>query len=339
MNEIEAIIFRIQNHKIKCNHPINSMTKMTEYLVTKWFGSFLLNEKGVKEKRLFPKNAEEIAKRLLAIQNGEILEEERELAKGKPIVGERRLESLGILDSNKMIQCEIASEKYDFDDVLLHEASIIAAEKKIKKEGKKKEKERQIEQLVKAMDDLLHISNLLSERLREWRNFKIDGKELAKIVNESGEYKKDIQPIRSLAKILLETLNVEKEMEKHIEEGMLAAAPNISELVGTTLGARLISLAGGVEKLAFMPSSTIQLLGAERALFRHLKSDAPPPKHGVIFQHELINRAPREQRGKIARALAAKISIAAKADAFTKKNIVEKLKMKLDERLREIEEK
>lgn len=314
------------------------MTKMTEYLVTKWFGSFLLNEKGVKEKRLFPKNAEEIAKRLLAIQNGEILEEERELAKGKPIVGERRLESLGILDSNKMIQYEIASEEYDFNDILLHEASIIAAEKKIKKEGGKKE--RQIEQLVKAMDDLLHISNLLSERLREWLHSKIDGKELAsKIVNESGEYEKDIQPIRSLAKILLETLNVEKEMEKHIEEGMLAAAPNISELAGTTLGARLISLAGGIEKLAFMPSSTVQLLGAERALFRHLKSDAPPPKHGVIFQHELINRAPREQRGKIARALAAKISIAAKADAFTKKNIVEKLKMKLDERLREIEEK
>lgn len=306
---------------------------MTEYLVTKWFGSFLLNEKGVKEKRLFPKNAKEIAKRLLAIQNGEILEEERELAKGKPIVGERRLESLGILDSNKMIQCEIASEGYDFDDILLHEASIIVAEKKVKKEGGKKE--RQIEQLVKAVDDLLHISNLLSERLREWLHSKIDGKELASKIVE-GQNMKEVQ---SLAKILLEIYDVEEEMEKHIEEGMLAAAPNISELVGTTLGARLISLAGGVEKLAFMPSSTIQLLGAERALFRHLKSDAPPPKHGVIFQHELINRAPREQRGKIARALAAKISIAAKADAFTKKNIVEKLKMKLDERLREIEEK
>ena len=309
------------------------MTEMTEYLVTKWFGSFLLNEKGVKEKRLFPKNAEEIAKRLLAIQNGEILEEERELAKGKPIVGEKRLESLGILDSNKMIQYEIASEGYDFDDILLHEASIIVAEKKVKKEGGKKE--RQIEQLVKAVDDLLHISNLLSERLREWLHSKIDGKELASKIVE-GQNMKEVQ---SLAKILLEIYDVEEEMEKRIGEGMLDVAPNISELVGTTLGARLMSLAGGIEKLAFMPSSTIQLLGAERALFRHLKSDAPPPKHGVIFQHELINRAPREQRGKIARALAAKISIAAKADAFTKKNIVEKLKMKLDERLREIEEK
>ncbi|MCL1978773.1 MAG: ribosomal biogenesis protein, partial [Methanomassiliicoccaceae archaeon] len=74
-------------------------------------------------------------------------------------------------------------------------------------------------------------------------------------------------------------------------------------------------LAGGLGRLSTLPSSTVQLLGAEKAMFRHLRSGKRPPKHGVIYQHPDVHRSPYWQRGKIARALAGKVLIAAKIDA------------------------
>ena len=98
---------------------------------------------------------------------------------------------------------------------------------------------------------------------------------------------------------------------------MKEEAPNVSSLTGPILGARLIALAGGLENLAKMPSSTIQVLGAEKALFRSLTTGARPPKHGVLFQHALVHGAKRSLRGKISRVLAGKIAIAARIDAFS----------------------
>jgi nucleolar protein 56 len=86
--------------------------------------------------------------------------------------------------------------------------------------------------------------------------------------------------------------------------------------MGGPLSARLISSAGGLDRLASLPSSTLQLLGAEKAMFRHLRSGKKPPKHGMIFQHPDIHRAPYWQRGNISRALAGKALIAAKVDRY-----------------------
>jgi len=85
-----------------------------------------------------------------------------------------------------------------------------------------------------------------------------------------------------------------------------------------------------------MPAGTIQMLGAEKALFRHMREGTLPPKHGIIFQHEMVNKAPKNKRGKIARLLANKISITSKADAFTKNFIADQIKRELDERYKEI---
>lgn len=100
-----------------------------------------------------------------------------------------------------------------------------------------------------------------------------------------------------------------------------------------------MSLAGGLKELAMMPASTIQVLGAEKALFRHLRTGAKPPKHGVIFQYPAINRSPWWQRGKIARALAGKLAIAARVDYFSGEYIGEELKKELEQRIQEIKEK
>lgn len=120
---------------------------------------------------------------------------------------------------------------------------------------------------------------------------------------------------------------------------MKEVAPNLRELVGSSLGARLIALTGSLEGLAKKPASTIQVLGAEKALFRSLKTGARPPKHGIIFQHQYIHNAPRWQRGKIARALAGKLSIAARVDAFHGEFVADSLKKILDKRVEDIQKK
>lgn len=93
-------------------------------------------------------------------------------------------------------------------------------------------------------------------------------------------------------------------------------APNLTKLLGEELAAELIAEARSLRKLAFMASSKIQVLGAEAALFRHLKKGAKPPKHGIISKHSSIQEA--ENKGKAARQLASKVSLAAKKDYFRK---------------------
>lgn len=146
----------------------------------------------------------------------------------------------------------------------------------------------------------------------------------------------DLDQIKAYADIYLRLDEYRSKLSEYIDEAMKDVAPNIRELVGPLLGARLIKLAGGLSRLAMLPASTIQVLGAEKALFRALRTGGKPPKHGVIFQFPEIFRAPRWQRGKIARALAAKLAIAAKADAFTGNFIAPKLKEDLLARIQEV---
>ena len=146
----------------------------------------------------------------------------------------------------------------------------------------------------------------------------------------------DIRQVKTLANIMLELYRLRQSLTEYVSHVMREVAPNITELVGPLLGARLLSLAGSLEDLAKLPASTIQVLGAEKALFRALRTGGKPPKHGIIFQFPEIHRAPRWQRGKIARALATKLAIAAKADYFTGRFIADKLKKVLMERIEEI---
>ena len=146
----------------------------------------------------------------------------------------------------------------------------------------------------------------------------------------------DLDAIRGLASIALDLYSLRRKLAEYVDEAMKEVAPNIRALVGPLLGARLIALAGGLKKLAMLPASTIQVLGAEKALFRALRTGGKPPKHGVIFQYPDIFRSPRWQRGKIARALAAKLAIAARIDAFTGEYKADMLKEELKKRIEEI---
>ena len=192
------------------------------------------------------------------------------------------------------------------------------------------------------------ITSKLAERLREWYSIhfpeldKIKSNELyAKLISEFGyknsiidsrildqdlKIKKsigadlndfDISILKEFAESLKSLQNTKKSLTEYVDEKMNDLAPNLRNLTGASLGAKLIAHVGGVKKLSMLPSGTIQVLGAEKALFRHLKTGERPPKHGVIFQHPEVRGAKWWIRGKIARALASKISLAVRKDVFS----------------------
>jgi nucleolar protein 56 len=149
----------------------------------------------------------------------------------------------------------------------------------------------------------------------------------------------DLTQIQTLSKNVLELYQLRQTLENYLDTTMEEVAPNIKAITGSLLGARLIALAGGLTNLAKMPASTIQVLGAEKALFRSLKTGTRPPKHGIIFQHASLHEAKKWQRGKIARAIAGKLAIAARTDAFGSRYIGEGLKADLEKRVEEIHQK
>ncbi|WP_226988713.1 hypothetical protein [Methanopyrus kandleri] len=150
---------------------------------------------------------------------------------------------------------------------------------------------------------------------------------------------KDLAAVQRIAEVARELYEIRRKTADYIDESMDDVAPNVKALVGPLIGARLIALAGGLKEMAKLPASTIQLLGAEKALFRHLTKGTKPPKHGVIFQHPLIHRSPWWQRGKIARALAGKLAIAARIDAYSGEYRGDELRRQLEQRVKEIKEK
>jgi nucleolar protein 56 len=140
--------------------------------------------------------------------------------------------------------------------------------------------------------------------------------------------------VQSIAKQILEMSEIRKAIENHIESEMNTVAPNLAAILGTAVGARILAKAGSIKKLATMPASTVQILGAEKALFRSLKTGTQPPKHGILFQHPTVHAAPRWQRGKMARAIAAKAAIASRVDVYgagRNRTLLEKLNVRVTE--------
>ncbi|MFW9986389.1 MAG: C/D box methylation guide ribonucleoprotein complex aNOP56 subunit [Candidatus Odinarchaeota archaeon] len=234
-------------------------------------------------------------------------------------------------------------------------------------------------QAMSSLDDVEKVQNLMVSRLREWYGLHFpeaaqtieDAQILAKIVTEGGRrenieknpeliqllsetpvkpdllsqsmgadiHQHDMEMIQALSSQLLDLQKLRKQLETYLDEGLQGIAPNLRGLIGPVIGARFITLAGGLEKLARLPASTIQVLGAEQALFRAIKTGARPPKHGIIFQHTMVHSAPWWQRGKIARILAGKIAIAARVDLYSGEYVADELKQSVFQRIAEVKRK
>lgn len=126
----------------------------------------------------------------------------------------------------------------------------------------------------------------------------------------------DMKNIHHFADQVIKLSNMRSHLQKYLKHKMDVVAPNLAALIGETVGARLISHAGSLTNLAKCPASTIQILGAEKALFRALKAKGNTPKYGLIFHSSFIGRAQPQSKGKISRYLANKCSLATRIDCF-----------------------
>jgi nucleolar protein 56 len=149
----------------------------------------------------------------------------------------------------------------------------------------------------------------------------------------------DMSQIKEIANLIEVLYNKKESLENYITNLVNEIAPNTSCVATPIIAAKLISHAGGLKNLSVKPSSTIQLMGAEKALFRHIKTGADPPKYGIILQFPEIGKAPWWQKGKIARTLAAKIAIAARVDNEGGEYVGDALRSDLVKRIKEIEKK
>ena len=200
--------------------------------------------------------------------------------------------------------------------------------------------DQQLVHAVRAMADCERTANELAERVAEWGGSRHgdsgSGVEYARSLADREDEDEGDRALRSLAEQTAALADEADSIRAYIEQTAPAVAPNLSMLAGPVLAARLISLAGGLEALAKKPSGTVQVLGAEDALFAHLKGSAPSPKHGVIFTHEYVRGTRREDRGSAARAFAGKLSIAARIDHYSGDRRPD-LQVELDERIERIQ--
>ena len=198
-------------------------------------------------------------------------------------------------------------------------------------------------QAIANCNELDRTANLLSKRLREWQGLTLP--ELGQQIQQHQKYAEliaqhprlillqnlhlneeqtpgapladhDLEQIKKLASTTLQLYSLREKEEQYLKNIMEKYCPNILELAGTTIGAKLLELSKGLRNMAMLAGSTIQLLGAEKALFRHLKTGARSPKYGIIYAHPLIQNTKPSHRGKAARALADKLSLCARLDYF-----------------------
>ncbi|MCM2465537.1 NOP5/NOP56 family protein [Methanoculleus oceani] len=238
------------------------------------------------------------------------------------------MESYVPIDWEVARDCGVVRTREEYVD-LLRSVCTALARKKIAQSYQGRDVE--LLQMVRMLDELDNVINLLQERAAEWyqvtnpsfsRKYRsLPARKMLGIIRKGarGGLSDAAEEIERLAGTRSRLM---REVSARADEVM----PNTSALIGGLVAARLLSRAGGLSALARMPGSTIQVLGSERALFSHLRGGTPPPKHGIIFQHRRVHNAPREVRGRVARVLAAKLAIAARLDYYRGEAVPEFLK-------------
>jgi nucleolar protein 56 len=174
--------------------------------------------------------------------------------------------------------------------------------------------DREVIELFRLIEVFRKMKNMLNSKIAECETLE---KELVE------KLKKEVANIELLKEKLGERLS----------EKIRILMPNTSEILGEELAAKFLEHVGSLEKLARMTSSTIQVLGAERALFRHMKGKGTPPKHGLLFSHPYVSSAKEEERGKISRIMASKVSLALKMDFYKSGYKAEELKKEIEEKI------
>ncbi|OKY79067.1 MAG: RNA processing factor Prp31 containing Nop domain SIK1 [Candidatus Methanohalarchaeum thermophilum] len=291
------------------------------YIIKTWFGVFVVDGQDIVEENFYDKNVSNLVRK----NSIDETEEEREI---------KEKYSLKKLEPEEKKQCkQKIFEKYihRYEDIK-KDFFCELSEKKTRE--KLRQKGDSIIRSINVLNDLNKSLGLLNQSVEEWASIEMEIEEAKKeeeLDEESGSgaLENTLEELESLKE-------TKKSIEEYVEMEMNDFAPNISEIAGEILGAKLIKRAGGLEKLAKLPASTIQVLGAEKAFFRFKRKGDSPPKHGLIFEHPYIKRTKYDKRGKIARKLASTIAIAARIDYFSGKDKYEGLKKDLERRVKEV---
>lgn len=237
------------------------------------------------------------------------------------------------------VDAGFATDEGDYYD-RLHEATVAAAAAGARERERAEDK--QLIHALRAMDDCRRTANELAERVAEWGGSVSDeassGVEYARSLADHDPETPLQRRLFELACRVVEVDEEATELRRFVERTAPSVAPNLAAMAGPVLAARLVSEAGGLGALAKLPSGTVQVLGAEDALFAHLQGGAPSPKHGVIFTHEYVRGTASEHRGSAARALAGKLTIAARVDHYGGDR-QPSLDRELDERIARIRER
>lgn len=184
-------------------------------------------------------------------------------------------------------------------------------------------------QAVHAYDNIEVMLNSMGKYSTEW--FELHHPEKDSVWNELANEQLEEPGLAEYNASVKALIDTQAKLLAHIESQMKLIMPNTQIVAGSLIGAKLLSAAGSLQRLATFPSTTVQLLGAEQALFRHLRQrGVPPPKHGLLINHQLVITVPPRRRGKAARIVANAISIASKVDYYKGEPIGEKLRAKVE---------
>ena len=216
------------------------------------------------------------------------------------------------------VACGICSDRPGYLGAL-REICFAGAEQQIREQYAGKDTE--LLQMVRTLDEMDEAINLLSERVTEWHQvrhptFSRKYRRTPAHVQVKNIALKGRGALGMVATQVEQLAAARTDLAKEVSARAGRVLPNTSALIGGLVAARLMSQAGGLLPLSRLPGSAIQVLGARTALFAHLRTKSPSPKHGVIFQHRRVHNAPKERRGKVARVLAGKLAIAARLDYF-----------------------
>lgn len=321
-------------------------------------GSFVVDSNfRLKDKILFSKSDQFAIAKLL--QQGKALDSEKKLAS-------KHKARLFSLSRESSMPCFMSSDMFaSLTNLLrsidnfhsLHQSNIIITKRDIRSSFSN---DTYLVQSVNTIKELDKMITMLSSRLREWYGYGApevvrevrdmeafahlvatktmeDAYKITKIPSEERMGAKlPNEGHAAMKKIAVEVLNLfslRKAQEEYLDVLMNQECPNIRAVAGTMIGAKLLATAGSLRALSKFPASTVQTLGAEKALFRHLTAKSRPPKYGHLINHPLVASAPKDKRGKAARILANKLSIAAKVDYFKGAFVGDKLRKQLEVKL------
>ena len=276
-------------------------------------------------------NKEQVAKRLVMLSSGVLLEEARHLQQRYP---EAELVDTGdeFLDTVELPYPDEERMK------TLDEAALLLSKQNV--DDSASDPDRRLEHLIRAADELRSSWVLLEARLTEWvvlllprARMESDRNRIAKLIITSKNLsdladhfnvtppsepptESEWQVIKNWAETVVSLQSQLDRIESTVRELSLEHLPSLSAIAGPLIAAKLCVAAHGRMRLARLPAGTVQILGAEKAFFSHLKQGTKTPKHGLIYAHVFISRSPKPVRGRISRMFAARMSLAARIDAF-----------------------